>query len=1472
MKGKHRSMRPATDIGTQISSDVKIVQRLSLSMQIVAASIMIGSLVGAIGIGLNFIVVPGSDVLQQGGVGVNANVPHGSPFYLSAWYPFQACQGYSCGGFWYQPLPQGWPASTTDSDTIVGTGVNTVVAGVGYLGQQYSWSTPDQNIVNLLNWGQATGIKVDLDDLTLWSYIKGDNSFASNMIDDHIQGLVRNYASHQGLGGWYIGNEPEGWGSTPTKKETMYARLGDVVARLKAADPNHRVYTTTATASKLRFCREGQLSLLLNTGFSYLRNGTIADDSVAFQSQVDRNIFNFDEDYLCTRNYGIPVAYSVAADYWAGDTITAAETNMFAYLSLAHGIQGIEWFPYSTTGGLVWDNQAPSYTLNFQNWLPAMQGGMIYLDATYQSGTSGGNVALQVDNVTKHSGNSAARINTTGTVTNYYNLRLNPPENANAPWNPKFPNLKTNTQYTASGWVKISGTADVQMKATGPSFYSFSPTLSNTADWTQLATTFTTPATAGPWTFGPYVNSTGSGSVWFDDLVLVEVGDPAQRNIAEDYNPGFETVTGDDRTPHEPLYSAVRQANTDFATLGPIFSPLTKLNAFNDQGVPNAGLVTGLSSVVSQGLPRAEVGIFTSAPTDGDYYLVVVNRNISSSATVSLALTAPNAIALDDLLAGTSRQFASDGTQVAATVTLAPGAGKAFHVSGVTYNQSVVGIPIYSEDFEDGQMQGWSTQGGTWSIVDDGAGKALDVTAGTDARGIATTVNAGNFEYSGRFKVMPDHDLTNSTLWFTFRKDSADPNLGVTQYNYRLQLDPGAESTNGYVQLVRTSQNSAVICQVADENFLLGDRYIDFVIRGVGNTFEASFDGVTYLTCVDPSSEALASGQIGFRLLPGGHVRLDDLAVSSLSQTDSGCTESWTCGDWSACSNSSQTRTCTDANACGTTTTQPALAQSCTDTNTNVNSNSNANTNTNTNTNTNVNANANSNTNAPPACTERWSCTAWSTCANDKQSRTCTDTNSCGTTLNKPLLTQSCSTTPPPPVSTCLTDWQCGAWSACDAQNRQQRHCVEANQCPNTGQASVFDDMRTCNTNTGGPDDLTPPETSAPIVDPIIYSDVAQLGLSGSDNVTTPANLRFTYRVDGGQARVAPAGPTLLVRGLSNAQHSVALQAIDEAGNTDPTPATISFTVKNVLSIVTAPRGRAPTEVRAFDYLGRLRSRFTAFPGLSTGASVAVLDVEGDGTGEIAVAPGRGGPPEVRIFTAKGKFLRKFNVFPRGFSGGANLAAADLNGDGIDELIAAQASGTGSFVRVFTSKGRLLAETSVLGTKFRGGVAVAAGHISSGAANIIIAPASNGQPVYAQYRLTNGKLSLVRRVRLPVTAKTVAATLAIKNLDNWGDAEIVASVSAAKQPTQFFVLSSAGTRLATITASNNQRGAVNLSAGDLRGFDNRAEVVTANADAVTTRVNVFTSPNASISVSRQVTTFAPYPSRRWGLNVVVGHL
>lgn len=41
------------------------------------------------------------------------------------------------------------------------------------------------------------------------------------------------------------------------------------------------------------------------------------------------------------------------------------------------------------------------------------------------------------------------------------------------------------------------------------------------------------------------------------------------------------------------------------------------------------------------------------------------------------------------------------------------------------------------------------------------------------------------------------------------------------------------------------------------------------------------------------------------------------------------CLENWSCSDWSACTNSSQLRSCTDSNSCGTTYHRPAVTQSC---------------------------------------------------------------------------------------------------------------------------------------------------------------------------------------------------------------------------------------------------------------------------------------------------------------------------------------------------------------------------------------------------------------------------------------------------------------------------------------------------------------------------------------------------------------
>ncbi|MBI4426826.1 MAG: right-handed parallel beta-helix repeat-containing protein, partial [Candidatus Kerfeldbacteria bacterium] len=51
--------------------------------------------------------------------------------------------------------------------------------------------------------------------------------------------------------------------------------------------------------------------------------------------------------------------------------------------------------------------------------------------------------------------------------------------------------------------------------------------------------------------------------------------------------------------------------------------------------------------------------------------------------------------------------------------------------------------------------------------------------------------------------------------------------------------------------------------------------------------------------------------------------------IGAFTSAGLGCSENWQCGDWSTCTNSQQTRTCTDQNSCGTTNSRPPLTQSC---------------------------------------------------------------------------------------------------------------------------------------------------------------------------------------------------------------------------------------------------------------------------------------------------------------------------------------------------------------------------------------------------------------------------------------------------------------------------------------------------------------------------------------------------------------
>ena len=148
--------------------------------------------------------------------------------------------------------------------------------------------------------------------------------------------------------------------------------------------------------------------------------------------------------------------------------------------------------------------------------------------------------------------------------------------------------------------------------------------------------------------------------------------------------------------------------------------------------------------------------------------------------------------------------------------------------------------------------------------------------------------------------------------------------------------------------------------------------------------------------------------------------------------------------------------------------------------------------------------------------------------------------------------------------------------------------------------------------------------------------------------------------------------------------------------------------------------------------------------GAGGGRFVAVGNVDGAAGGELITGNGQGETPQVRVFSGAGTPLAEFYAFDRTFLGGVRVASCDVNGDGRDELIAAQGPGGGR-VRVLSLAGGFVSEVvafDAFESGFTGGVNVACADLDlDGRADVVVGPEGGRAPDVKV--LTVGALSAV---------------------------------------------------------------------------------------------------------------------------------
>jgi hypothetical protein len=132
----------------------------------------------------------------------------------------------------------------------------------------------------------------------------------------------------------------------------------------------------------------------------------------------------------------------------------------------------------------------------------------------------------------------------------------------------------------------------------------------------------------------------------------------------------------------------------------------------------------------------------------------------------------------------------------------------------------------------------------------------------------------------------------------------------------------------------------------------------------------------------------------------------------------------------------------------------------------------------------------------------------------------------------------------------------------------------------------------------------------------------------------------------------------------------------------------------------------------------------------SGGVYVAAGDIDGDGKAEVVVGAGKGQTPRVRAYNLAGQTVVDMLVYEESFTAGVRVTVGDFNGDGALDIVTGTPPGGGPRVKIIDGKTQaVISDGFVYEDSFRGGVWIAATDVAGdGVAELVTGADVGGGP------------------------------------------------------------------------------------------------------------------------------------------------